>query len=144
MIIHTTGTYTVPPLKLLPIILLPLLKPLSRLMKCGAARPKLILLSAGYRKHLSDGWVAVLGFLSLFDVSVQSLGRSGPLWDQALRRYAKWAYETRSRPLGLLVHGLLAVQKRARINRFDLKRAWEFTWAWRTATPSQARTPLPK
>jgi hypothetical protein len=113
-------------------------------MKCGAARPKLSLLSARYRKHLSDGWVAVLGFLSLFDVSVQSLGRFGPLWGQALRRYAKWAYETRSRPLGLVVHGLLAVQKRARINRFDQKRAWEFTWAWRTATPSQARTPPPK
>ena len=84
----------------------------------GKRKPELHLLLEGYKRHLADGWAAVLFYLQLFGFSADALGKDAATCDRAIKKVAKWVYQTGEFPLGTVVHGLLATQRRVHLNRY--------------------------
>ena len=109
----------------------------------GGKRPPLRLYSEHYAAHLAAGWEDLLKFFEEDGISRRSLGLLTRAWDYVLVTYVKARYRARA-SRSLVVHALLAVQKRKRWTRAALPRAWAWTWAWRERAPPKASTPCPR
>ena len=98
--------------------------------------------SKQYRAGLREGWSAVLAALPP-GTSLRDL-KERPRWtDRALRRAVLELHNENPRGRQQGVLAALAVQKRCRLDRRDLPRAWEALWEWRIQRPPSLRVPLP-